>query len=526
MTTKVEETSELNLDETSAYHVASLPPADIRSTQPAIKDYDMIHQDSSGTELTRDNPLIKSPPEVVAQIEIPVGIQHAIDPSNYSSLNKLLRVTALVRRFVSILKHKDNVPREQVTADEINQSETEWIKQIQNDRFDDTITSLRGNNRKYGPLVKQLKLFIDDDGILHCGGRIHNAPIEFATKFPILLPNGHPFTNLIIRHDHVRLKHSGAQTIITSLRQRYWIPQIRRAVNSIIRKCVTCRRVDGKPYQKPLTAPLPDYRINMVPPFAVTGVDFTSPLFVKSTNNEETKSYVCLFTCAVSRAVHLELVPDLTTRSFMMAFRRFAARRSLPSKMLSDNASTYLSAADELHDLMNSQEVKDLLAEHRVTWTFIPKRAPWHGGFWERLIGLTKTTIKKVLGRAFVTFDELRTLLTEIEATLNDRPLTYVSTNEDDPIALTPSHLLHGRPLTTLPYISVDDEERNDPSYGNHNALNERYRHLSHLQSNFWKRWSTEYLTALRERHRLTATGIKTNYIQIGDIVLVHNDVD
>ncbi|XP_070537459.1 uncharacterized protein [Ptychodera flava] len=194
--------------------------------------------------------------------------------------------------------------------------------------------------------------------------------------------------------------------------------------------------------------------------------------------------------------------------------------------MMSDNKSIYLSAADEHHDLMNSQEVKDLLAEHRVTWTFIPIRAPWRGGFWERVIGLMKTTIKKVLSRAFVTFDELRTLLTEIEATLNDRPLTYVSTNEDDPIALTPSHLLYCRPSTTLPYISVDNEEFNDPSYGNHNALNERYQHLSYLQSSFWKRWSTEYLTALRERHRLTATGIKTNSTQIGDIVLVHSDVD
>ncbi|XP_070573915.1 uncharacterized protein [Ptychodera flava] len=127
--------------------------------------------------------------------------------------------------------------------------------------------------------------------------------------------------------------------------------------------------------------------------------------------------------------------------------------------MLSDNASTYISGAEEIRSLLDTPDVRDYLSSQRVKWTFIPKRAPWFGGFWERLISLTKNAIKKVLGRSFITYDELATVVTEIETVLNDRPLTFVSSSADDDVSLTPNHLLHGRSLTSLPYITVSDEE-------------------------------------------------------------------
>ena len=114
----------------------------------------------------------------------------------------------------------------------------------------------------------------------------------------------------------------------------------------------------------------------------------------------ENKLYICLFTCATTRAVHLEIVTDLTVPTFLLAFRRFSSRKSLPKLLLSDNASTYLAAADELKELFKSPILKETLSRKSVEWRFIPKKAPWFGGFWERLIGLTKTTLKKVLGRA------------------------------------------------------------------------------------------------------------------------------
>ena len=237
----------------------------------------------------------------------------------------------------------------------------------------------------------------------------------------------------------------------------------------------------------------------------------------------EHKSYVCLFTCAVARAIHLELVKDLTVPSFLRAFRSFAARRPLPQKMISDNATTYLSAANELKQLFDSPAVQMYLANKRVEWEFIPKRAPWFGGFWERLIGITKTSLRKVLGRSYVSSDELYTTLTEIEATLNDRPLTYLSVDSNDLPPLTPSHLLHGRSLTTLPNMCADAEELNDPTFGTHNDLLKRHGRLTHIQTHFWKRWCHEYLTVLREQDRITGKGLSANKIRIGDVVLVED---
>ncbi|XP_006815926.1 uncharacterized protein LOC102805761 [Saccoglossus kowalevskii] len=137
---------------------------------------------------------------------------------------------------------------------------------------------------------------------------------------------------------------------------------------------------------------------------------------------------------------------------------------------------------------------------------------------------MTKNAIKKVLGRSYISFEELRTVLTEIETTLNDRPITYVSGDIDDATPLTPSHLLHGRQMTILPYPEISDDELNDPTFSNHDDVNKRYAHLARLLAHFWKRWTAEYLPALRENHKLT--GKTDNIIKVGDVVLVHNDID
>ena len=167
----------------------------------------------------------------------------------------------------------------------------------------------------------------------------------------------------------------------------------------------------------------------------------------------------------MTRAVHLEAVSDLSVETFLQALRRFVARRSLPQVMISDNASTYEAAANELEKLINSDRMSELLCTMGIQWKFIPKRAPWYGGFWERLIGLTKTALQKVLGKAFVTLPALQTLIVEIEAVLNDRPLTNVSTDLNDMKPLTPSHLLCGRWITSLPH-KITEDEVNDPTHG------------------------------------------------------------
>ena len=145
---------------------------------------------------------------------------------------------------------------------------------------------------------------------------------------------------------HATQLHGGTLSTVTALRQRHWIPAARRVVVKLLQKCVICRRVARKPFPTPDPPPLPLARVQDGPPFSVTRVDFMGAMYVKNEGEVgEYKVYVCLFTCASTRAIHLEVVTDLTEVTFLQAFRRFAARRSLPHLVISDNASMYTSAA-------------------------------------------------------------------------------------------------------------------------------------------------------------------------------------
>ena len=447
------------------------------------------------------------------------GLHNVIDTTRYSQLTKLLTVTIYVYRFCNNLRHPSNRSSGPITAKEFSNARLLWIKNCQSQVYTNEITSISTQQRKRLPLVRQLRLFLDREGYLRCGGRIHNAPVSELTKFPYLLPPKCHFTNLLILATHQRLCHSGINSTVTALRQSYWIPAIRQVVRRLLRKCVTCLRVMGKPYQVPDPPPLPKLRIEHPNPFQVTGVDFTGALYIRS-DEGEAKVYICLFTCSTTRAVHLEVVTDLTVESFMLAFRRFSSRRSTPRTMISDNASTYLAAADELRQLFQSPSLKEALEYRGVSWKFIPKRAPWYGGFWERLVGLTKQALKKVLGRSFVTMPVLQTIVTEIECILNDRPVTYVSSDVSDIEPLTPAHLLCGRKITSLPHSHEDAPE--DPDYIDGTTMRKQLSNHTRILMHFQSRWRKEYLTSLREFHR--AVGNNQQRVKVGDVILIHDD--
>ena len=193
----------------------------------------------------------------------------------------------------------------------------------------------------------------------------------------------------------------------------------------------------------------------------------------------------------------------------------------MPRQVISDNASTYLSAAEELKQLFQSPSLKKPFSNRGIEWKFIPKRAPWYGGFWERLIGMTKTVIKKVLGRARINLIALQTLVTEIEAVLNDRPLTYVSSDVNDIEPLTPAHLIYGRRIISLPYPHVDEDEIEDPDFINDSEARRAKSQALRLK-HFESRWRKEYLTSLREFHK--NTGKNEQSVRVGDVVLIHSE--
>jgi len=121
------------------------------------------------------------------------------------------------------------------------------------------------------------------------------------------------------------------------------------------------------------------------------------------------------------------------------------------------------------------------------------------------LIGLTKSTLRKTLGRTHATMESLQTIIVEIEALLNDHPLTHSSPDIDDPEPITPSHLLHSRRITTLPHVTTEDDEIADPNFRDTSHIKHRSRVHAVIIKHLWNRWKHEYLTVLRETHRTTS---------------------
>ena len=255
-----------------------------------------------------------------------VGLHQIITLSDYSSLVRVQRVTAYVLRFVHNCRHPQTSMLGVLSSAEQRKANLQWILNTQQQVFSHEIENIKSKSRR-SSLVRQLRLFIDSSGALRCGGRIHNAPLSELAKFPYLLPAKHQFTDLVIYFTHNTQLHAGVNGTLTAIRQNYWIPSARQVIKRLLRKCVTCRKVIAKPYQPPDPPPLVMERTQMTQPFQVTGVDFTGALYVRGPEGEM-KVFVCLFTCAVTRAVHLEVVTDLSVETFLLALRRFSGHRS------------------------------------------------------------------------------------------------------------------------------------------------------------------------------------------------------
>eukprot|EP00063_Salmo_salar_P005820 XP_013980655.1 PREDICTED: uncharacterized protein LOC106561338 [Salmo salar] len=315
--------------------------------------------------------------------------------------------------------------------------------------------------------------------------------------------------------------HSGARDTLVQIRERYWILRARQLVKSTVARCIVCKRFKARARQQ-VTAPLPKYRITESPPFEVTGVDFAGPLYVKE-NGSVKKSYIAQFTCAVTRAVHLELVSDQSTETFLLALKRLISRKGLCKVIYSDNAKTFMRADQDLKELWKAIEEPQLLAfysERGITWRFIAERAAWWGGFWERLVRSVKTCLRKVLGRASFNFEEMCTVLAEVEAILNSRPLTFVHNEVDEPQPLTPAHFLVGKRITSLPPKPFPDDTQH-PTL-NKEEMTRRWKYRQRLVTSFWNSWRRDYLLDLKSAHCCDTP--QPTPLKAGDVVLIVED--
>uniref|UniRef100_A0A5S6Q5G2 Integrase catalytic domain-containing protein n=1 Tax=Trichuris muris TaxID=70415 RepID=A0A5S6Q5G2_TRIMR len=341
-------------------------------------------------------------------------------PECFAHFERLVRVTAFCVRFAHNARRLTPERRcGDLTVEEIQQAECIWFRIVQQRNFGAEIQRIRSGK----PLQTDSRLRQFD--LLRVGGRNSRSKLCYEARHQVLLPHNDYVVTLLLRQLHERKLHAPPETTLAAVRQKFWILKGRAAVKRVVRDCVICRKVYSAPYQ-PKMAELPKERITEASPFQRTGVDFAGPLFVRR-RRSQAKVYVCLFTCMVTRAIHLELVQGLTTQDFLLAFRRFVARRGRPDYMQSDNFRSFSAADRELDELLSKENrvlMKRELAKDRITWNFITPRAPWSGGYWERLVGSVKTALKKALGHAYVDEQQLCTVLCEIEAQINARPLT------------------------------------------------------------------------------------------------------
>ncbi|UYV69062.1 hypothetical protein LAZ67_6002216 [Cordylochernes scorpioides] len=361
--------------------------------------------------------------------------------TRYSSLNKLKRITGWIFRF--FYNCRKLLKREKSGALSIEEIETSFnriIRCAQQEDYYIDLKQLEAFQPLSGksPLIK-LNPFLDKGGLLRVGGRLNNALLSFDQKHPIILPKAHYNTQLVIRHYHERLLHAGVQLTLSAIREKYWIPSGRCLVKQILFKCIKCARFRTKAVQQ-LMGNLPTSRTNWTRPFTKTGIDFAGPVIVKTSNLRNArcdKAYIALFICMFSKAIHIELVSNLTTEAFLAALRRFIGRRGRPAEINTDNATNFVGA------------YKDL---------------------------------RKIVGKTKSTFEELTTVLTQIEACLNSRPLCPLTDDPEDLNAMTAGHFLIGMPLTAVPSLVREGGS----------SLKGRWQLVEQIKTDFWKRWSLD----------------------------------
>ncbi|XP_048481754.1 uncharacterized protein LOC119693943 [Plutella xylostella] len=404
-------------------------------------------------------------------------------------------------------------------VDLMRKAETLVLRKSQQDAFGQEIECLR-NNKPLPSNSRLIKLtsYLDDDGLLRVEGRIDKVTgVSTSTTRPAILDGKHRVAQLLVEHEHRRALHGAHEHVVNELRQRYWVVKLRSAVRAAAARCLLCRRRRAAPAAQRM-GPLPAARLqHHRRPFSCTGIDYFGPMEI-TVGRKRQKVYGVLFTCLTIRAIHIELAESLTTDSTIMALRRMIGRRSTPSVIWSDNGTNLRGCDAELRQSireLNTEKLREDGLSRGIEWRFIPPGAPEMGGAWERMIRTVKTALKVALKERAPHRETLSTLLVEVEALVNSRPITHVSTDPNYPEALTPNHFLIGTSSNGPAFGKYDDGDL---------CLRKQWRIAQRLADMFWSRWIKEYLPTLLPRQKWQTD---ERALRVGDyVVLVDTKVD
>ena len=427
--------------------------------------------------------------------------QPLLNPKDFSNWEKLIRVTAYCQRFGNNIRYAKKDPsklrREELKPAECKDAENYLIREAQRELV---VTD-----------YPNLSPFIED-GLIRVGSRLNKSQLPYEQVNPVLLPKHHHVSSLIIESAHVKVKHAGRERTLCESRAKYWIIAGRQVAKNVTKNCVVCRRVRQPPHST-LMENLLQNRVKVhAPPFTVTGVDLFGPFLLKYGRNKSTKALRAIFTCATSRAVHLEIVENASAEAFLQALQRFASHHGWPETVISDNVGSFVGAEVELRKLFleGKKRLTDFAVLHKIHWKFITPLSPHQGGMYESLIKVTKQALRMSTGEQILSWNEMTTIFAEVKSIVNSRPLTYLSDDSNDLRPLTPNHLLLGRASADVPHGPYEDTKN----------THKRFQYVQTLVNNFWKRSITEYIP------KLIATGRskwqkKESQIKKDDIALI-----
>lgn len=368
-----------------------------------------------------------------------------------------------------------------------------------------------------------LSPFVDENNLIRVGGRLENLNVPFENKHPLLLPKNGNFSKLLCRYFHVIALHGGSNISTGILRSHFWIISGKQLMKQIIHSCTTCSKFNPK-NPSPIQGDLPKFRLESTFCFRDSvGCDVFGPFPYKITNRKNSptnKIYGLIFVCENTRAVHIEPLTSLSCKDFLAAVDRFTARRSIPKQFRSDCGSNFKSGFKKMSELQNfltknENEIISNLATRSIKYKHLPPYSPWMSS-WETLIRCTKRLLKPLLTSPLY-FEEYNTIFAKVEMILNSKPyLTPSQDPRDNTQLLCPGNLLVGgtflAPPTMLPY---------DCKYQS-TSPNARWDRLNTCMRLFWKRFNTEILHTLAQKHKWPKGSKNVN---IGDLVWVTDDV-
>jgi hypothetical protein len=368
-----------------------------------------------------------------------------------------------------------------VLPDDLQSAEELWIKNAQ-ERIHDEL-----NDTKYKKLHPYVK-----DGILVVTGRTEKwMDATWNKQYFILLPKEHRYSYLVALHEHNAVGHLAASSTIAKIRSKYWIIGIRRIVNSIVSKCVKCK-IKFKQMAQQRMSTLPIERIKPSPAFQNVGIDYFGPFDTKGEVQKRVrgKGFGILITCDSSRAVYIDLAPDYSTPSLMLALRRFASFRGWPSTFHSDPGSQLKGASVQLQKAIKDldwEELKRFGHQKGSTWSFAPADAKWYNGSTEALVKTVKKALEVTIGEHAFTFSEFLTIMFETAELVNERPIGRKPSDPGEGSYLCPNDLMLGRSTSRVPQGPFEDAT---------NFVN-RYKFIQSIMNNFWRRWSRENFPSL-----------------------------